>query len=234
MATTNQQGGQKAGPWGICHFQQPDSGRLGKPEDDRCLKTVGKSEVRGGRQFFAQGVQRNRSPLLSASQETGVRRPLLRGKKITRRKSATRQVKLEAGASSREGPSAEAPAAGLATEFAPTPWQGRWGGAGKHPGRNSLWFPWPGAAEALWGLLKAMCPRPKYLDGDPDRTAGCHPRVCVGGGRSRRTREAVASRSLGPRICRAAFRHQQVPNSERAPVFVNKPVTWPQQHAPRP
>lgn len=88
----------------------------------------------------------------------------------------------EAGASSGEGPSTEAPAASLATEFAPTLWQGRWGGAGKRPGRNSLWFPWPGAAEALRGLLKAMCPRPKHLDGDPDRTAGCHPCVCVGGG----------------------------------------------------
>lgn len=80
----------------------------------------------------------------------------------------------ETGASSGEEPSAEAPAAGLAAEFAPTPWQDRWGGAGKRPGRNSLRFPRPGAGVVLRGLLRAMCPRPKCLGGDIDHTARCH------------------------------------------------------------
>lgn len=138
----------------------------------------------------------------------------------------------ETGASSGEGPSAEAPAAGLAAEFAPTPWQGRWGGAGKRPGRNSLPFPRPGAGGALWGLWRAVCPRPKCLGGDTDHSARCH-RVPPAGA-PRHTREAAAPTSAGPHQRPSARRRPRAPNSERAPVFVNKPVTWPRQPAPRP
>lgn len=66
--------------------------------------------------------------LLSASHETGVI-PYCFGK-ITRRETATRQVKLEARRGRiqlRGGTLCRGPAAGLATEFAPTPWQGRLG-----------------------------------------------------------------------------------------------------------
>lgn len=138
----------------------------------------------------------------------------------------------ETGASSGEEPSAEAPAAGLAAEFAPTPWQGRWGGAGKRPGRNLLRFPRPGAGVALRGLLRAVCPRPKCLGGDTDhiaRVTVCHPR-----GKSSQTREAAAPRPAGLHHRQSARGLPQAPNSERAPVFVNKPVTWPRQPAPRP
>lgn len=102
----------------------------------------------------------------------------------------------ETGASSGEEPSAEAPAAGLAAEFAPTPWQGRWGGAGKRPGRNLLRFFRPGAGVALRGLLRAVCPRPKCLGGDTDhiaRVTVCHPR-----GKSSQTREAAGRSPPSP------------------------------------
>lgn len=70
--------------------------------------------------------------LLSASHETGV--ILHCFGKTTRRETATRQVKLEARRGRiqlRGGTLCRGPAAGLATEFAPTPWQGRWAGAGE-------------------------------------------------------------------------------------------------------
>lgn len=54
------------------------------------------------------------------------------------------------------------------------------------------------------------CPKPKYLDGDIARTAGCRRVPPVGGG-SRRTREALAPRSLGPHICQTARRHPPSP-----------------------
>lgn len=111
-----------------------------------------KSEVAGS--SLHEGSKGTVLPLLSASQETGVKFHCF-GKnhpKGVSNQAGKLESGREAGASSGEGLSAEAPAASLATEFVPTPWQGRWGGAGKRPGRNSLWFPWPGAAEALRGL----------------------------------------------------------------------------------
>lgn len=79
--------------------------------------------------------------------------------------------------------------------------------------------------------MRAVCPRPNCLDGDIDRTAGCH---CVPPvEKSCRTWEVAAPSSAGANNRWSVCYCTLVPNPERAPVFVNKPVTWPRQPAPR-
>lgn len=84
----------------------------------------------------------------------------------------------ETGASSGEEPSAEAPAAGLAAEFAPTPWQGRWEVPGSVQAGTccgSLGLGW----RSTPGTFEGRVPSPDHIA----RVTVCHPR-----GKSSQTR----------------------------------------------
>lgn len=97
-------------------------------------------------------------------------------RKITRKESASKQVKLEAGrdrSQLRGGTLRRGPRSGSGSRVRAHPLARPLGGAGKRPGRNLLRFPRPGAGVALRGLLRAVCPRPKCLGGDRPHSP-CH------------------------------------------------------------
>lgn len=177
-------------------------------------------------------------PLLSASHETGVRLHCFR--KITLRESATRQVELEAGrvrSQFRGGTLRRGPHSRSGNKVRAHP-LARPLGRRREVSRQELTV-----VPLAWGCRSA----PGTFEGDVPQTQvsrwrhGQHSRVSPGatrGGGGIALNKGVGGAQVSgfphPHICRAARRHPQVPNPERAPVFVNKPVTWPQQPAPRP
>lgn len=207
-------------------------GRVNRRMPTQFFKTVGKSEVRGGTQFFAQGVQRSTADVPATRLEQCPHC----FRKITRRGTATRQVKLESGrgrSQLRGGTLCRGPRGGSGNRVGAHP-LARPLGRRRETSRQEL-----AAVPSAWGWRSA----PGTFEGDAPQTRasrwrhGPHNRVpprAAREERSRRTREAAAPGSAGPNQHGSVRGRRGVPNPERAPVFVNKPITWPGQPAPRP